>query len=222
MKSRRSFIQFSIRLFSSLAVFLSPVLGLIQSAAAKLRKVILPKGTDLNTLINRNPRSLDTRNLEPIPTERFGVMGLQDPRVELDSWRLEIDGQVQEPQQIAYSELIQLPKIQRNVLLICPGVFSNFGRWEGVSIQTLLHMAKAEKDVTHITVRGPRGDYEKVQRFTISEIEDDRVFLAYAVNGKTLLRKHGFPLRAVAEGFYGFDWIKYVYRLEVDRIKTKG
>ena len=221
MKSRRSFIQFSIRLVTSLGIILSPVWTLIQSAAAKLRRVILPKGTDLKTLINRNPRSLDTRNLEPIPIERFGVMGLQDHRVELDRWRLEIDGQVDKPLQIAYGELVDLPKIQRNVLLICPGVFSNFGHWEGISIQTLLRMAKAGEEVTHVTVRGPRGDYEKVQRFPIAEIEDDRVFLAYAVNGKPLLQKHGFPLRAVAEGYYGFDWIKYVYRLEADRIPTK-
>jgi sulfoxide reductase catalytic subunit YedY len=220
MKSRRTFIQFSIRLVSSLGIFFSPLLAVIRSAAAQVGRIILPKGTDLKSLINRNPRSLDTRNLEPIPTEQFGVMGLQDHRVELELWRLEIDGQVQEPLQIAYSELIRLPKIQRNVLLICPGVFSNFGRWEGVSFQTLLRLAKADKDVTHVTVRGPRGSYEKVQRFSISEIEDDRVFLAYAVNGKALLRKHGFPLRAVAEGYYGFDWIKYVYRVEVDRIPS--
>ncbi len=196
------------------------MLTLIQSAAATMRKVILPKGTDLKSLVNRNPRSLDTRNLEPIPTERFGVMGLQDHSVDLDQWRLEIDGEVRKPLQIKYSELIDLPKIQRNVLLICPGVFSNFGRWEGISIETLLRMAQAEKGVTHVTVRGPRGNYEKVQRFPISAVEDDRVFLAYAVNGKKLPGKHGFPLRAVAQEYYGFDWIKYVYRLEVDRIQT--
>ena len=220
MKSRRSFIRISLRLISSLGIFLSPALALIRSAAAKVRRVILPKGTDLKSLINRNPRSLDTRNLEPIPTERFGVMGLQDHHVEIDRWQLEIVGQVKKPLQIAYSDLVKLPKHQRNVLLICPGVFSNFGRWEGVSIKTLLRMAEAEKDATHVTVRGPRGTDEKVQRFSIADIEDNRVFLAYAVNGKVLLRKHGFPLRVVAEGYYGFDWIKYVYRLEVDRIET--
>ena len=220
MKSRRTFIQLCIRLISSASVFLGPAVAVIQSAAAELRRVILPKGTDLKSLVNRNPRSLDTRNLEPIPTQQFGVMGLQNHRVELDRWRLEIDGQVGQPLQITYDELIHLPKIQRNVLQICPGVFSNFGRWEGVSIQTLMRAAKARRDITHVTVRGPRGNYEKVQRFPISEIADDRVFLAYAVNGEALLIKHGFPLRAVAEGYYGFDWIKYVYRLEVDRIET--
>ena len=222
MKSRRSFIRFSIRLISSIGIFLSPVLTLIQSAAAEVRRIILPKGTDLKSLINRNPRSLDTRNLEPIPLENFGVMGLQDHRVQEGLWRLEVNGRVKKPLLIGYEEILALPKIRRNVLLICPGVFSNFGRWEGVSIRTLLRMAEAQQGATHVTVRGPRGTYEKVQRFPVSEIEDDRVFLAYAVNGQTLPVKHGFPLRAVAEGYYGFDWIKYVYRLEVDRIETES
>lgn len=218
MKSRRTFIQAMIRLTAAVGVFLSPALTLVQSALARARKVILPKGTDLNSLINRSPRSLDTRNLEPIPVEKFGVMGLQDYSVQLESWRLEVVGQVKKPLQLAYDELIQLPPVQRNVLMICPGVFTNFGRWQGVSIQTLLKMAEAKKDVTHITVRGPQGSSEMTQRFALSEIEADQVFLAYAVNGKALLTQHGFPLRAVAEGYYGFDWIKYVYRLEVDRI----
>ncbi len=222
MKSRRTFIQFSIRLAAAAGVFFNPVLTLIRSAAAQVHRMILPKGTDLKSLVNRNPRSLDTRNLEPIRTEQFGVMGLQDHRVESGLWRLEIEGRVKKPLQLGYEELMDLPKIQRNVLLICPGVFSNFGSWEGISIQTLLRMAEAQAGATHVTVRGPRGAYEKVQRFPISEIEDNRVFLAYAVNGEVLPRKHGFPLRAVAEGYYGFDWIKYVYRLEVDRIPPES
>jgi sulfoxide reductase catalytic subunit YedY len=39
------------------------------------------------------------------------------------------------------------------------------------------------------------------------------VFLAYQVNGQALPKKHGFPLRVVAEGYYGGDWVKYVYKV---------
>ena len=28
--------------------------------------------------------------------------------------------------------------------------------------------------------------------------------------------KHGFPLRVVAEGYYGDDWVKYVYKMTLE------
>ena len=58
----------------------------------------------------------------------------------------------------------------------------------------------------------------KVERFPIDAVLSNQVFLAYAVNGKTLPQKHGFPLRVVAEGYYGSDWVKYVYQMKVERL----
>ena len=43
----------------------------------------------------------------------------------------------------------------------------------------------------------------------------NKVFLAYDVNAKALSKKHGFPLRVVAEGYYGTNWVKYVYKVKV-------
>jgi DMSO/TMAO reductase YedYZ molybdopterin-dependent catalytic subunit len=46
-------------------------------------------------------------------------------------------------------------------------------------------------------------------------IQQKKVFLAYRVNGVTLPRKHGFPLRLVYEDEYGSSWVKYVDELVV-------
>ena len=51
-------------------------------------------------------------------------------------------------------------------------------------------------------------------------ILSNNVFLAYQVNGEPLPRRHGFPLRTVAEGYYGYDWVKYVYKITVERIQS--
>ena len=50
----------------------------------------------------------------------------------------------------------------------------------------------------------------------LDEVLADKVFLAYQVNGKDLPRKHGSPIRAVAEDHYGYDWVKYVSTLTVE------
>ncbi len=57
-----------------------------------------------------------------------------------------------------------------------------------------------------------------MERFPITEIVSNQVFLAYQVNGQVLPRKHGFPLRAVVEDHYGSEWIKFVHRIEAHKI----
>ena len=218
MDTRRKFIQKALKIVSSIGVFFSPLFSLIESVIAKTGKWILPKGTNVDDLTDRHPETLDTRNLEPIPLDNFGVMGLRDHSVSINDWRLEIAGRVKSPANLKYTQILGLPAIEKNVLLICPGIFANFGRWGGVSIRTLLDAAAAEDDITHVTIRGPQGAYEKVQRFPITAVKDDSVFLAYQVNGKVLPRKHGYPLRVVAADYYGFDWVKFVYRIEADKI----
>ena len=52
----------------------------------------------------------------------------------------------------------------------------------------------------------------------MTEIVSNQVFLAYQVNGQVLSRKHGFPLRAVAEDHYGSEWVKFVHHIEAHKI----
>lgn len=180
---------------------------------AESKRVILPKGTRKESLIGKNPADLDTRNLEITPLEDFGTMGLTDHTVNLDSWRLEVTGRVKTPLSLTYSQLIQLPSMERRVLLICPGFFANHGQWKGISIKELLRRAGVEDGTTHVAIRGPKGTSERGARYPIEDILAEKVFLAYQVNGERLPERHGFPLRLVAEDYYGSDWVKYVYKV---------
>jgi DMSO/TMAO reductase YedYZ molybdopterin-dependent catalytic subunit len=77
----------------------------------------------------------------------------------------------------------------------------------------LLERAGVEKDARHVSFRRPKGAYEDEATFSVEDVLTDKVFLAYEVNGETLPKKHGFPLRVVAEGYYGSNWVKYVYKM---------
>jgi DMSO/TMAO reductase YedYZ molybdopterin-dependent catalytic subunit len=215
MKRRRQFIKNGFGFLVGLSVFLSPAAFWVRKAFAKIKKIILPKGTRPETLQNRNPADLDTRNLELTPIEKFGTMGTTNHPVDLKTWQLDVSGHLQRPLQLTYPQIRQLPAIERNVLLICPGVFSYNARWQGVSVATILEMAKVRTGATHVSFSGPVGNYEKMERFPIEDILSNKVFLAYRVNGEDLPEKHGFPLRVVAEGYYGSDWVKYVYKVAV-------
>jgi sulfoxide reductase catalytic subunit YedY len=217
MEKRRQFIKLILGFLAGIGVLFSPLAAGARLAWAKAKKIILPKGTRLDTLVGKNPANLDTRNLDLTHVEEFETMGLDNHHVNLDKWRLEIDGHVHEPLMLTYSQITQMPSIERNVLLICPGFFSYHARWKGISVAKLLETAQVSSDVTQVTFTGPQGTYEKKAQFPIEDIRSDKVFLAYNVNDNDLPKKHGFPLRLVAEDYYGGEWVKYVYKVTAEK-----
>jgi sulfoxide reductase catalytic subunit YedY len=218
MEKRRRFLKAVLGFLAGIGVLLSPIFKGVKMVYGKTKKMILPKGTKRESLVLKNPRQIDARNLEITPLTEFRTMGITDHEVDLNTWRLEVTGKVRKPLSLNYSEILDLPSIERNVLMICPGVFVNHGRWKGIFMNTLFDMAQVEQGITMATFYGPQGRYEKIERFLIKDILSNRVFLAYGVNGETLPKKHGFPLRVVAEDAYGSVWVKYVYKVEVEKI----
>jgi DMSO/TMAO reductase YedYZ molybdopterin-dependent catalytic subunit len=217
MKERREFLKLVMGLFAGVYVLLGPFFSALRWAYAKVQKTILPKGTKRETLVDRDPKSLDARNMEITPLKDFGTMGTTDYEVNLDDWRLEVEGHVKQPIRLTYKEILDLPAIEKKVLLICPGFFANHGRWKGLSMKSLIERVGMEKDVRRVAFKGPKTTYEKVETFPIEDVLADKVFLAYGVNGEALPKKHGFPLRVVAEGYYGSNWVKYVCKMTFEK-----
>ena len=216
MVKRRQFLKFGIGGTLSLGFLFNPFISLIKWAYAETKRIILPKGTTMGALISKNPDELDTRYLEITDLKNFGTMGTTDQNVDIDNWRLEISGLVKKELALTYDELLAMPNVERKVLLICPGFFAQHGLWKGVSMKYLFEHVGALKGASHVTVSGADGSSEKVERFPIQDLVSNKVFLAYEVNGKPLPKKHGFPLRIVAEDYFGDDWVKYVNKMKLE------
>ena len=217
MEDRREFFKRSLGFLTGAVIFFSPLAGFVKRAYGEAKKIILPKGTKRQSLIQKNPKTIDPRNLEVTPLKDFETMGITDYAVDLNKWRLNVNGAVGNPLNLTYEEVKMLPAMEKDILLICPGFFAIYGHWKGIAMEHLLQTAGMDKDATHMTFHGPEGNYEKTESFPIGEIKTGKIFLAYQVNGKPLPRKHGFPLRVVAEDHYGFEWVKYVHKVTVEK-----
>jgi DMSO/TMAO reductase YedYZ molybdopterin-dependent catalytic subunit len=217
MPNRRFFLKQAA--FSILGAFFQTIRGLLplDKAWAAVKR-LLPKGTDLKTLVNENPADLDARDLEVQPLEKFETMGLSDHAVDLKDWRLVCTGEVSTELRLPYDQIRAMPSLEKPLLLICPGFFANYGRWKGISLAELAKKAGTKKGANFVTISGPEGPYEKTARFPWKDVESGKVFLAYQVNGAPLPVKHGYPLRLVAEGVYGSEWVKFVYKVQFDKI----
>jgi sulfoxide reductase catalytic subunit YedY len=215
VKTRRE----AIRIITAVGAGLWALLGLagagVRFVYAEVKKRVLPKGTRMSTLVGEDPARLDASQLEVTPMEQFDTMGQTNYSISAENWKLQVEGAVDRPTTFTYADLLAMPTIERNVLLICPGFFAYNGSWKGVSVNGILTAAGMRPEAKAVVFRGPQHPRERRARFDLEEIRTDRVFLAYEVNGQRLPQRHGFPLRLVAEDHYGGRWIKYVDRIEV-------
>ncbi len=216
MEQRRAFVKLLYKAgwFLGLIKIFFPWGPRMSISDEKHKKIF--KGADLSELVRTDPATIDISELDSTPLNGFETMGLEDWEADLKSWRLEIGGNVERPFELSYQEILELPIIERKVLLTCPGFFSQIGLWTGVSIGELFKKAGLYEGVKWVTISGPKGNYKKTARFPVADALNDKILLAYGVNGVKLPQKHGFPLRLVAEGVYADDWIKYVDKVSAD------
>ena len=83
------------------------------------------------------------------------------------------------------------------------GAFADYAEWEGPTVA-------AWKTIAFQAADGYRW------RFTGSEIDTAVLFLAVKVNGETLPKAHGFPVRLVAPGLTGSCWVKWITEIRLE------
>jgi hypothetical protein len=92
--------------------------------------------------------------------------------------------------------------------LDCTGGFYTRQRWSGTRVDRLLARAGARDD--HVRVISRTG-----YRWSFHRGDWRRLLLATRVGGEPLAHGHGAPVRLVAPGRRGFQWVKWVVALEV-------
>jgi DMSO/TMAO reductase YedYZ molybdopterin-dependent catalytic subunit len=206
--SRRGFVVGALGV-TALSV-LAAVGGQLRSGAQTIKKVVLPAAADKAEPL---PAGLETKvpGISPLrtPTEKFYRVdtNLTVPKVDVDSWTLEVGGMVEKPFTLTFAELAAMPLIERDITMTCVsnevgGGYIGAARWLGVRLTDVLDRAgtKGNPDqVLSIAVDG----------FTISTplgvVRDGRdAMVAIGMNGAQLSDTHGFPARLITPGLYGF------------------
>ncbi|MDD5082404.1 MAG: molybdopterin-dependent oxidoreductase [Dehalococcoidales bacterium] len=166
---------------------------------------------DLTYLINSDPADVDNSGLAITPVDQLHRTGATQ-NVNIDEYRLTVDGLVETPLALTYEQIRQYPATTQVVLLICPGFFVDNAEWTGVTVAAILDGAGVKPEATEVTFRAIDG-YSRT--LSLEDARKDGVFLAYTVNGQTLPPEHGYPLRLVFTGEFGNAWVKWLSNIEV-------
>ncbi|MBL8924619.1 MAG: molybdopterin-dependent oxidoreductase [Pseudonocardia sp.] len=129
------------------------------------------------------------------------------PRVDLDSWRLTIDGMVGSPAELSFAELLDRPLVERVVTLNCVsnevgGPYIGTARWLGVPLAPLLREAGVRPGADQLLARSVDG---MTIGTPMAAVFDGREpLLCVGMNGEPLPPEHGFPVRMLTPGLYGY------------------
>jgi DMSO/TMAO reductase YedYZ molybdopterin-dependent catalytic subunit len=155
---------------------------------------------------------LDVPGLAPLITpnaEFYRVdTALTVPSIDPQTWRLTIDGMVEEPLEFTFQDLLDLGLDEYAITLTCVsnevggGLVGN-AIWSGVPVRDLLRMAKPEAGADMVLSRSIDGFTASTPLETLTDDGRDAI-LAVTMNGEPLPFEHGFPVRMVVPGLYGY------------------
>jgi DMSO/TMAO reductase YedYZ molybdopterin-dependent catalytic subunit len=150
---------------------------------------------------------------------------LSVPQLTVDDWVLRVHGMVEEEFELSFQDLLDAELIERHVTLTCVsnpvgGFLAGNAKWLGYPLREVLARAKPLDGADMVLSTSSDGFSASTP---LPVLQDDRdAILAIAMNGEPLPVEHGFPVRMVVPGLYGYvSATKWVVDLEVTRFADR-
>ena len=163
---------------------------------------------------------LPRKSITPL-SEFYGMSkNAVDPFINPNTWRLRIFADAKLLREFSYPELLSLPKQLRYQTLRCisntlKSDLMGTAEWSGVHLSQLVDRRILPAEVVEAALIGSDGHDDSIG---IDYAFGSELLFALGMNGKTLSRTHGFPVRVLAPRYYGCRNVKW---LSMIRFVTK-
>jgi DMSO/TMAO reductase YedYZ molybdopterin-dependent catalytic subunit len=141
------------------------------------------------------------------------------PQVNASTWQLRIHGMVDKPVIFTFDDLVRRPMLEHDVTLACVseavgGGYIGNARWQGILLADVLREAGIQSGADQIVMRDVNGMTIGVA--TDPVLDGRKSMLAVGMNGQLLPVEHGYPVRVVVPGLYGYvSATKWVVDMEL-------
>jgi DMSO/TMAO reductase YedYZ molybdopterin-dependent catalytic subunit len=173
---------------------------------------------------------LDVPGLSPFftPNKDFYRIdtALSVPEIDAKTWSLRIHGMVDTEVQLSYAQLLAMPAVEHDVTLACVsnpvgGDLISNARWTGVPLSDVLALAGVQPGATQLITTSADGWTAGTPTAVVTD--GRAAMLAYGMNGEPLPLAHGFPVRIVVPGLYGYvSATKWLVDIELTTMEAEG
>ena len=138
-----------------------------------------------------------------------------DPVIDAATWRLKITHDGAAVRQFTYAELLSLPRSARFLTLRCisntlKSDLMGTAYWSGLHLSQLLNRRQLSGTIVEMAVIGVDGHGDS---FALDYAFSNETMFALGMNGETLNRTHGFPIRLLTPRYYGLKNVKWISEL---------
>ncbi|MGD2250995.1 MAG: molybdopterin-dependent oxidoreductase [Candidatus Methanofastidiosia archaeon] len=172
----------------------------------------------LTGCIGQQPSEITQEGITPI--DEFFVIDLgEKPNIDIEHWRLKVTGLVDEELVLTYEDIVSFPAVTQVTYLYCMPGYEGTGQWTGVPVKYILEKAGYSPDTVSVVFYA--GD-DYTSSLSLEKALQEDTILAYKMNGVTLPRDHGYPLRLVVPDKVGYKWVKWVVKIELLDYEYEG
>lgn len=130
------------------------------------------------------------------------------PSIDPAAWRLTVRGLVEREVELTFDDLVGMGLDEYSVTLTCVsnevgGELVGTAKWLGVPVREILALAGPQSDADMVLSRSIDGFTASTPLSALTDPGRDAI-LAVAMNGEPLPLEHGFPVRMVVPGLYGY------------------
>ncbi|WP_308466819.1 molybdopterin-dependent oxidoreductase [Rathayibacter soli] len=224
--ARRSFLRFvglsaaaavavgvGVQLLSAGTAAVTSIRNTLKLPRAAFAAAPIPAGADLK-LPGLSPYITPVGGFYRVDT------ALQVPAVDPNNWKLRIDGMVENPVDLTFAQLLALPLTEHTATLTCVsnevgGNLAGNATWLGYPLRELLARAVPKAGADMVLSTSADGWTAGTPLSALTDNKRDAL-LAVGMNGAPLPLEHGFPVRMVVPGLYGYvSATKWVVQLNV-------
>ncbi|MDF2388395.1 molybdopterin-dependent oxidoreductase [Nostoc ellipsosporum NOK] len=175
----------------------------------------------LSEPLNQKFESLIFNSQKPVPEFSFSEIQPEalivnsfryTPIIDMEKYRLIVDGEVNNPLSLSMAEIQALPLTSMIIRHVCVEGWAAIVQWGGVRLQEIVALAQPKNNVKYAYFKSADGYYES---WDIASALHPQTLLAYEKNGKPLPVDNGAPLRLASPIKLGYKQSKWVTRISL-------